>query len=178
MKNQHTKTSKFLSYVLRHKPDAIGLELDAEGWARVQDIIDKADIALSAELIKQVVEASDKQRFALSDDGQYIRANQGHSLKVDLGLTPVQPPKYLYHGTAERFIENIKAEGLKPQSRQYVHLSSDTQTAQAVGKRHEKPVILKIPALEMHNSGHKFYQAKNGVWLTKQIAPHAILLFH
>lgn len=164
------KISKFLSYVLRHKPEAIGLELDAEGWASIQVIINKADMPIDRSIIEQAVSTNDKQRFALSEDGQYIRANQGHSIDINLGLKPKAPPVDLYHGTAKRFLENILCEGLKPQNRQYVHLSPDEETAHKVGQRHGSPVILKIPALEMHKSGHEFFLTENGIWLIKNVS--------
>ncbi|MCP4317981.1 MAG: RNA 2'-phosphotransferase [Hyphomicrobiales bacterium] len=165
MENSHTKTSKFLSYVLRHKPEAIGLELDAEGWASVEELIDRADMSLSRALIEDVVATSDKKRFALSGDGLFIRANQGHSIEVDLGLEAIEPPQKLYHGTATRFLGSILRQGLQPQNRQYVHLSGDEEIATLVGKRHGNPAILVIPARQMHFDGHRFFQAKNGVWL-------------
>jgi putative RNA 2'-phosphotransferase len=162
-------TSKFLSYILRHKPDAIGLDLDPEGWADIEELIEKADIPITRDLVHEVVATSDKKRFAISADGLSIRANQGHSVAVDLGLEPVEPPEFLYHGTATRFLGNIKAQGLLPQNRQYIHLSADHDTAVSVGQRHGKPVVLIIPALQMHQQGHQFFQAKNGVWLTKLV---------
>lgn len=161
--------SKFLSYILRHKPDAIGITLDPEGWADVEELIAKADIPITHELLHQVVSTSDKKRFAISEDGLSIRANQGHSLAVDLGLEPIEPPELLYHGTATRFLDSIKKQGLLPQNRQYVHLSEDHDTAVSVGQRHGKPVILIIPALQMHLQGHPFFRAKNGVWLTNNV---------
>ncbi|APG31153.1 RNA 2'-phosphotransferase [Granulibacter bethesdensis] len=169
-----TTASKFLSYILRHKPDAIGLTLDPEGWANIQELIAKADITIDLELLHEVVNTSDKKRFAISNDGLYIRANQGHSIEVDLGLEPVEPPEFLYHGTADRFLDSIKNNGLYPQNRQYVHLSADTDTANKVGQRHGKPVILTIHALQMHQKGHEFFQAQNGVWLTKSVPTEAI----
>lgn len=165
------KISKLLSYVLRHKPEAIGLTLDAEGWAEVDELIAKADMPLTAEMIRDVVATNDKKRFALSADGRLIRANQGHSIKVDLGLQPVSPPEFLYHGTATRFLASIQESGLTPQSRQYVHLSADRETAAKVGARHGKLVILTVKAQEMHQAGQAFYQAKNGVWLADHVAP-------
>lgn len=169
MNRAHKDTSKFLSYVLRHKPDAIDLTLDPEGWADIKELIAKADIPLDLATLHEVVTTSDKKRFVISDDGQFIRANQGHSVVVDLGLDPIEPPEFLYHGTASRFVDSIKAQGLLPQNRQYVHLSEDKDTAVNVGQRHGKPVILTISAAQMHQQGHQFFQAKNGVWLTKQI---------
>lgn len=167
-------TSKFLSYILRHKPDAIGLDLDPEGWANIEELIAKADIPLDLDTLREVVATSDKKRFAISTDGLFIRANQGHSIAVNLGLEPVEPPEFLYHGTATRFLESIREQGLLPKNRQYVHLSADQETATKVGQRHGKPVVLTIPARAMHQKGHKFFQAKNSVWLTENVPPEAI----
>lgn len=165
------KTSKFLSYVLRHCPDDIGLTLDRNGWASISELIDKAKpkIDLTAALIKQVVKTSDKQRFKISDDGQRIRANQGHSIKVDLELIPGEPPAVLFHGTATRFLDSIKKEGLKPGQRHHVHLSADATTAKAVGQRYGKPVILKVDSGNMSKQGYVFFLSDNNVWLTEQV---------
>ena len=166
------EVSKFLSYVLRHRPDAIGLELNAGGWAAISDLITCAgrhDHVLSVEIIEQVVATNDEQRFGLSEDGQYIRANQGHSIVVDLDLRPLAPPPILFHGTATRFLKSIMASGLLPSGRQYVHLSAEYETAIAVGKRHGIPIILKIDTQEMCIDGYLFYRSKNGVWLTQNV---------
>ncbi|PIQ43703.1 MAG: RNA 2'-phosphotransferase [Gammaproteobacteria bacterium CG12_big_fil_rev_8_21_14_0_65_46_12] len=165
------KASKFLSYVLRHCPDDIGLTLDRNGWAFISELIDKAkpQIVLTPALIKQVVETSDKQRFKISDDGQQIRANQGHSIKVDLELIPREPPAVLFHGTATRFLDSIKQEGLKPGQRHHVHLSADATTAKAVGQRYGKPVILKINSGSMSKQGYEFFLSDNNVWLTEHV---------
>jgi putative RNA 2'-phosphotransferase len=172
MKKRHVQVSKFLSYVLRHKPDAIGLELDAGGWATVEDLI-RCSAAngqtLTRALIEEVVATNDKQRFSLSPDGDRIRANQGHSVLVDLGLKPVEPPRLLYHGTATRFLASILENGLRPSGRQHVHLSPDEETALKVGKRHGKPVVLTIEAGSMHADGHPFYRSDNDVWLTEEV---------
>ena len=169
MDKRLTQTSKFLSYVLRHKPGDIGLTLDPEGWASVDALIGKANIPISRALVQEVVENNDKKRFALSNDGQFIRAVQGHSIDVDLGLEPMEPPDTLFHGTATRFLPQILAEGLSPRGRRYVHLSKDVQTATKVGQRHGKPVVLSIPAKTMYQGGHPFFQAENGVWLTSVV---------
>lgn len=163
------KISKFLSYVLRHKPEAIGLTLDSEGWAEISDIIAKADMPITQAQIEDAVATSDKQRFALSEDKQRIRANQGHSIKVDLGLKPVAPPAQLFHGTATRFVGPIMAAGLLKQTRQHVHLSTDLETASKVGVRHGKLAIFEVRALEMHENGHRFYLSQNGVWLVEHV---------
>jgi putative RNA 2'-phosphotransferase len=177
MSEQHKNVSKFLSLVLRHRPDQIGIELDANGWVSVAELIEKskrASQSLSSELIQEIVRTSDKQRFALSDDGKMIRANQRHSVAVDLALLPEEPPIFLFHGTATRFIESIKKEGLKPMGRQHVHLSVDSVTATRVGQRHGKPVILKIRAGDLWASGHTFFVSDNGVWLTDALSPQWI----
>lgn len=175
MSKQHTEVSKFLSYVLRHEPHAIGLTLDSEGWAEIDALIAGAKQAghtLDAELIRAVVSSSDKKRFALSDDDLRIRAVQGHSTNaVAIEHEPKQPPELLYHGTATRFLDSILAEGLRPGERHHVHLSEDVSTATDVGQRYGKPVVLKIEALRMHRQGFDFFQADNGVWLTTNIPP-------
>jgi putative RNA 2'-phosphotransferase len=165
------KVSKFLSYVLRHRPDAIGLALDTEGWASISELIDKAksQMTLTDDLIQEVVSTNDKQRFSISDDGRRIRASQGHSVDVDLGLEPLQPPRFLYHGTAERFLPSIIKEGLRAGQRQYVHLSVDIETAITVGKRYGRPVVLEVASEEMHSNGLDFYRSGNGVWLTHHV---------
>lgn len=169
MSRDMIKISKFLSYVLRHRPDEIGLKLDANGWASVSELIEcsqKTSTPLDEQCIRQAVAESDKKRFAISEDGLRIRANQGHSVEVDLALEPRQPPEILYHGTATRFADEVARTGLKAMSRQHVHLSPDEKTALSVGKRHGKPVILRIRAVEMWKAGTKFYLSDNGVWLT------------
>lgn len=166
--------SKFLSFVLRHKPDAIGLVLDVQGWAGIDDLIAKGNAAgtrFDRDELLHVVASSDKKRFSLSPDGLRIRAAQGHSVTVELGLAPQQPPPMLYHGTAARFVEAILADGLKPQSRRQVHLSLDEITAHRVGRRHGEPVVFKVDAVRMHAQGFKFYVADNGVWLTDTVPP-------
>jgi putative RNA 2'-phosphotransferase len=171
--------SKFLSLVLRHKPEEIGLTLDAQGWADVADLIERANqrgVPLTRELVERVVATNDKKRFALSADGAKVRASQGHSVAVDLGLEPRQPPEVLFHGTATRFLAGIAAKGLLPSGRQHVHLSPDEATAVTVGRRHGKPVVLRVRAGEMYRAGFPFYLAANGVWLTERV-PLAFLDF-
>ncbi|SFF19390.1 putative RNA 2'-phosphotransferase [Phytobacter palmae] len=174
MKKAHNEVSKFLSYVLRHQPQAIGLELDSEGWANIDALIAGAaghGQSLDKQLIEAVVQGSDKKRFALSEDGLHIRAVQGHSTtQVDIAFTEKKPPDILYHGTASHFLSAILAEGLTAQSRQYVHLSADREVAIQVGQRYGTPVVLEINALAMFEQGYPFYQAENGVWLTRQVA--------
>ena len=164
-------TSKFLSLVLRHQPEVIGLSLDDAGWADIDTLIrlSQAHKPLTRALIEQVVEENSKQRFAISEDGRRIRANQGHSIDVELGLRPLAPPTLLYHGTATRFVEAIRREGLVKRSRQHVHLSADADTATAVGARHGKPSVLIVRAGEMSAAGHAFFRSENGVWLTDTV---------
>ncbi|MBV6814701.1 RNA 2'-phosphotransferase [Xanthomonas campestris pv. passiflorae] len=175
MRSLHTETSKFLSYVLRHAPQSIGLTLDREGWADIDALITAATAAgtaLDAGLIRAVVSSSDKQRFALSADGRQIRAVQGHSTAA-VALTHVArtPPSLLYHGTATRFLKAILAQGLQLGQRHHVHLSADPKTATTVGARHGVPTMLCVHSLQMHEDGWVFYQADNGVWLTPQVPP-------
>lgn len=174
MSKKHSDISKFLSYVLRHQPESIGLTLDSEGWTDIDTLIACAkndSKNLTRETILSIVESSDKKRFSLSEDGLKIRAVQGHSSQqVDINYQESTPPDVLYHGTATRFLESILIQGLISGSRQYVHLSADEATAYSVGKRHGKPVVLKIDARVMFKQGVKFYQADNGVWLTKAVA--------
>jgi putative RNA 2'-phosphotransferase len=172
------KLSRFLSLVLRHKPETIGLVLDENGWADVAELLRRADEAgrgLTRPLLDQVVAENDKQRFAFSEDGARIRASQGHSIDVDLDLPPCEPPDVLYHGTASRFVESIRAEGLRPGSRQHVHLSRDDVTATRVGQRHGRPVVLTVRAREMSAAGHRFFVSDNGVWLTERVPVEFIL---
>ena len=174
MSSNPDQLSKFLSFVLRHKPDTIGLKLDNEGWAPIDTLIAKsaaAGTSFNREDLRRVVETSDKKRFSVSEDRQHIRAAQGHSVTVELGLLPQEPPSLLYHGTTIRFLRSILLEGLKPQTRQQVHLSVDEATAYRVGQRHGKPVIFEVEALSMHAEGFMFFLADNGVWLTNQVPP-------
>jgi putative RNA 2'-phosphotransferase len=161
--------SRFLSYVLRHRPDSIGLKLDCQGWAPIADLIAGARGAghqLDERTLREVVGASDKRRFAISPDGQRIRAVQGHSTKaVAITFPKVTPPNLLFHGTAQRFVESILLQGLNPGDRQYVHLSEDRQVAMDVGKRYGEPAVLSIDSRRMYQDGADFFLAENGVWL-------------
>ncbi|MHB0936382.1 MAG: RNA 2'-phosphotransferase [Armatimonadota bacterium] len=170
--SRRTHISKLLSLVLRHQPEAIGVTLDAEGWVRIDELLNALHAhgtPLSRAELQEVVETNDKQRFRIDDAGERIRANQGHSIPVDLALTPREPPELLYHGTADRFLAGIRQHGLQKQSRQHVHLSPDEPTAHAVGRRHGKPVILRIRAGQMHRDGYPFFLSDNGVWLTEHV---------
>lgn len=176
---KHLKsTSKFLSLVLRHHPEAIGLRLDAEGWANIEDLVRLAAAhgrLLSKELIAEVVRTSEKQRFAIKEDGNFIRANQGHSIAVNLNLLPSKPPAVLFHGTATRFVRSIRSHGLLPGSRQHVHLSVSKARALEVGKRHGQPMVLAVDASGMQKDGYLFFRAENGVWLTREVPPRYLL---
>lgn len=166
------KLSVFISLVLRHRPDAANISLDEHGWANVDELIrgiSDTGRTINMELLEEIVRTDNKQRYSFNEDKTLIRANQGHSIPVDVELEEKQPPQYLYHGTAERFLDAIMAEGLKPMSRLYVHLSKDAETAVKVGKRHGKPVVLKIKAEEMEKDGIRFYLSRNNVWLTKYV---------
>lgn len=174
MEKRLVKVSKYLAKVLRHNPERIGLTLDAQGWAKIDDIIRLSNNMMTRAEIDAVVAQNDKKRYAISDDGLHIRANQGHSITVDLELDPLEPPEILYHGTALKNLDSIWHGGLMPMTRQHVHLSLDHDTAIKVGSRHGKPVVLAIYASRMHAAGHTFYCAANGVWLTEQADPDFI----
>jgi putative RNA 2'-phosphotransferase len=172
------RTSKFLSLVLRHDPARIGITLDEAGWTDVDGLLAAAaahGVRLTRDELHELVAASDKQRFALSPDGARIRANQGHSVDVDLQLPPREPPERLYHGTVEAALDGIREHGLVRGARHHVHLSADVATATKVGSRRGAPVILTIRAADMHAAGHVFYRSENGVWLTEQVPPRFIL---
>jgi len=166
-----TATSRFISMVLRHQPDAIGISLDEHGWADVQELIEGVAKrhSLDREILERIVATDEKQRYAFNEDHTLIRANQGHSVPVDVELQEIQPPEILYHGTGEKFLESIMAQGLLPKSRLYVHLSTDAETAKTVGARHGKPVVLTVMCGQMCREGFEFYLSKNGVWLTKHV---------
>ncbi|CAL2103557.1 putative RNA 2'-phosphotransferase [Tenacibaculum sp. 190130A14a] len=174
MNEKETKRiSKFLSLLLRHQPDKIGLTLDKNGWAFVEELISKSKKSgtwFSMEDLEFVVKTNDKQRFAFNEDKTKIRANQGHSLKNVEVLTEIkEPPTFLYHGTVAKFISSIKEKGLQKMSRQHVHLSADKETAIKVASRRGKPIILTIRTGEMYREKHPFFQSENGVWLTDQV---------
>lgn len=166
---QNKSISKFLSFLLRHSPETIGLELDEQGWADVATLLAKAGTQqqpITREILEEIVATNDKKRFAFNEDKTKIRASQGHSVEVALDLQAQEPPEYLYHGTVARFLDAIKAEGLLKMNRQHVHLSKDMETATKVGSRRGAPVILTVSAREMHRDGWLFYLSDNGVWLT------------
>lgn len=173
MSSKLTKYSKFLSYVLRHKPESIGIALDENGWVDVSLLLEASRAAgqdISSDLLRVIVETNDKKRFAFSEKGDRIRASQGHSVKsIDLALEQIEPPVILYHGTVEKFMEAIEKSGLQKMNRQHVHLSETRATATNVGSRRGKPIILEVQASVMHNVGYKFYCSENGVWLIDSV---------
>ncbi len=170
--NKVTRHSKFLSLVLRHKPETIGIDLDENGWVDIDLLIQKTNEYgkdLNRQDLNFIVENNSKKRFAIDEVNNKIRANQGHSLNINLGFEPIQPPEILYHGTAQRFIESIMETGLEKRNRHHVHLSADKNTAINVGQRHGKPIILEVRASEMFENGFQFFRSENGVWLTDKV---------
>lgn len=165
------KTSRYISLILRHRPEVIGISLDENGWADVDQLIQGVNMThfLNRELLEEIVNTDSKQRYAFNEDKTKIRANQGHSISVDVGLKPVEPPEILYHGTGESHVSSIDSQGLLAQSRLFVHLSSDVETAEVVGARHGKPVIYQVLSGRMVRGGYEFYRSVNGVWLTKEV---------
>jgi putative RNA 2'-phosphotransferase len=166
--------SKFLSLVLRHKPEEIGLILDENGWANLEQLVrlsNERGKRLSRELVEEVVTKNEKNRFSISEDGIRIRANQGHSVEAELGLAPIEPPELLFHGTVERFLDAIRLQGLLRGTRMHVHLSADKQTARSVGARRGQPIVLTVAARAMFQNGRLFYLSENGVWLTQHVPP-------
>lgn len=164
---RHKKTSKFIALALRHQPQAAGISLDEHGWADADALCRGAGI--SRRVLEEIVATDEKQRYSFSADGRMIRANQGHSIPVDLELTELAPPELLYHGTVGKFLPSIWQHGLQRQSRQYVHLSPDPETAVKVGQRRGRPAVLLVHAGRMRRDGFAFYRSENGVWLTKEV---------
>ena len=177
---RNKRISKFLSYVLRHHPRSIELELDRNGWANVEELIQKStveNLVFTKEDLHHIVETNDKKRFSFNEDKTLIRANQGHSIKgVDLEMETQEPPEILYHGTVPKFMRSIRQKGLIRGSRQHVHLSMDVYTAKKVGSRRGVPTILKIEAKRMHDAGYEFYLSANEVWLTDHV-PIEFIIF-
>ncbi len=164
--------SKFISLILRHKPEEINIKLDSNGWADVVELIAgirKKGYDIDIGTLHEIVEQNNKQRFTFNEDKTKIRANQGHSINVDVELEELIPPNILYHGTSKRFLESILQQGLIKKNRNYVHLSIDEVTALIVGKRHGSPIVLKINSKQMYADGIKFYKSKNNVWLTDYV---------
>ena len=169
--------SKYMSLILRHKPETIGISLDEHGWANVEDLITgiAKDNEFNMEILEEIVRRDEKQRYSFNEDKTLIRANQGHSIPVDVELEEWVPPEILWHGTGEKYVESIDREGLISKSRLYVHLSKDEDTAIKVGSRHGKPVIYNVKAKQMYDDGYKFYLSVNGVWLTKEVPVKSLI---
>ncbi len=166
------ETSKFISLILRHKPEAVGISLDEHGWADVEELLagmNKVGTKVDMQLLEKIVAEDEKQRYSFNEDQSLIRANQGHSIPVDVELEKKHPPDILYHGTGEKYVASIEEQGLIPKSRLYVHLSKDYEIAIKVGSRHGKPVVYEINAGQMSEDGYDFFQSVNGVWLTKKV---------
>ncbi len=167
-----TRFSKFLSLVLRHRPETIGIRLDEAGWVDVECLLaqcNKHGKALSLLMLEEIVTTSPKQRFAFSEDNRRIRANQGHSVEVRLGHERTQPPPFLYHGTVKKYLSSIRKLGLRKMKRHHVHLSSDFETASTVSQRRGKAIVLVVRAAQMDHDGHQFFVSANGVWLTDNV---------
>ena len=166
-------TSRFISLILRHKPETIGISLDEHGWADVRELIEGVNRTgthfLDMEELEEIVREDEKQRYSFNEDHTLIRANQGHSISVDVELKEMDPPEILWHGTGEKYVPFIDEQGLLPKGRLYVHLSSDVETAKKVGSRHGKPVIYKVHCREMAEDGYQFFLSANYVWLTKVV---------
>lgn len=163
--------SKFISLILRHKPEVIGITLDEHGWADVSELIAgiQKEHSFDRDMLEEIVRTDEKQRYSFSEDGSLIRANQGHSIPVDVELKRAAPPKILWHGTGEKYVASILEQGLLPKSRLYVHLSKDTETARKVGSRHGRPVLFQVDCSKMEKEGYEFFVSANGVWLTKEV---------
>ncbi|MCF0107286.1 MAG: RNA 2'-phosphotransferase [Holdemanella sp.] len=162
-----TKISKYMSLILRHKPETIGITLDEHGWANVKELME--GISIDMETLETIVKTDEKGRYSFNEDKTKIRANQGHSIPVDVELEKKIPPEVLYHGTATKYLDSIYKSGLIPKDRLYVHLSKDMETATKVGQRHGKVVVLEIHCDEMIKDGYEFYVSANGIWLTKTV---------
>lgn len=174
MNDKHKKTSKMISLILRHNPGFINTSLDENGWLSVDELITgirSKGINIDRKTLEEIVDTNNKKRFAFSEDQMQIRANQGHSIDVDVELKEVEPPEFLFHGTVDRFMQNIRKKGLLKMNRQHVHLSKDRETAVNVGSRRGKPIILTVRTGAMHRDGYSFYLSENGVWLTDHVKP-------
>lgn len=172
------KLGRFLSLVLRHEPSAAGIELDEHGWADVGELLSgmrRSGRQIDMDTLERIVRENCKQRYSFNEDHTKIRANQGHSIPVDVELKEAKPPRQLYHGTAERFLPSIRREGIEKMSRQFVHLSADYQTALNVGRRHGSPAVITVDAEAMVRDGAVFYLSENGVWLCEHVAPEYFL---
>lgn len=178
MKNNETNVSKFLSLVLRHQPELIGIELDQNGWTDIGELIEKSashGVIFDRNFLFHIVETNSKKRFAINNTLDKIRASQGHSIQIELGYINKKPPEILYHGTSEKFKQSILENGIEKRSRQHVHLSNDLETAIKVGQRHGKPYVFEILAEKMYNEQFQFYISDNGVWLTDYVPPKYLI---
>lgn len=170
--NDLVKMGKYISLILRHKPELINLKIDEHGWANVDDLlkgINNSGRYISKEILDIIVNTNNKKRYQYNNDHTKIRANQGHSIKVDVELQEKVPPNILYHGTAQKYLDKIRESGIRKMNRLYVHLSKDIETAINVGKRHGQPIVLVINTEAMIKDGFKFYYSNNGVWLCDDI---------
>lgn len=170
--DKQIQISKFLSLVLRHRPEMIGIQLDKNGWTDIRDLIEKANhygISFDRETLHQIVAINSKKRFAFNESMEKIRASQGHSIDIELGYEKRKPPAILFHGTCDRFVDSILKTGLEKRGRQHVHLSSDLDTSITVGQRHGKPFVFKVFAEQMYNDDFEFFISENGVWLTDNV---------
>ena len=176
--NSTQRISKFISLILRHNPEIINITLDEHGWANVDELIAGVSkkFPIDINLLEQIVNSDNKQRYSFSPDKKLIRANQGHSIPVDVELEELEPPEILYHGTGEKFTDSINSQGLLPMSRLYVHLSNDLDSAYKVGQRHGKPVIYQVKSGEMFKDGYKFFRSVNKIWLTKIVPAKYLIL--
>ncbi len=177
--SREVKLGKFLSLILRHKPETIGITLDGNGWCNVDDLIEKMNMngrKIDMEMLNRIVDNNDKARYEFNSDKSRIRARQGHSVNVDVELKEKIPPEYLYHGTASRYVESIREKGIVKGSRQHVHLSEKIETAVSVGKRHGSPYVIKINAKKMYEDGYRFFLSNNGVWLTEYVGREYLIL--
>lgn len=174
----HVEESRFLALVLRHKPDEAGVSLDEHGWANVDELVAgmAARFPFTHEMLEEIVATDSKGRYSFDESHKFIRANQGHSVNVDVELEQGEPPAVLYHGTAKRFLDSIMSQGLLPKGRLYVHLSPDKDTAYKVGIRHGVPAVLAVNASAMYAAGMKFYLSNNGIWLTQKVPPSYLSL--
>jgi putative RNA 2'-phosphotransferase len=174
---QTKRISKFLSLILRHKPDSVGVELDENGWTDINVLLEKMNVAgtkIDRTVLDYVVDTNPKKRFAISDCGAKIRASQGHSVEIDLAYEPADPPQFLFHGTPQKIVPLIKAGGLKKMGRHHVHMNAEAEPCIEVAQRYGKPVVLKIAAAKMHNAGYEFFRSANSVWLTDNVPPEFI----
>ena len=169
---QQKSISKFLSLILRHRPETVGVELDEAGWVSVDELLEAIKASgrqLTRDMLETVVRENDKQRFAFNEDATMIRASQGHSVDVELQYQPTEPPEFLYHGTPQKFVRSIQDQGLKKMSRHHVHLHEDVQVATTVGKRRGVPVVLTVQSGQMHRDGFEFFVSENRVWLVDNV---------